>query len=130
MTYLLLKELHIGCVVVSGIGFFLRGVAMLLSSPVLQQPVARVLPHIIDSILLASALAMSISSGQYPLVNDWLTAKLIGLLIYIGLGTMALKRARSKRLRALFFVGALTALAYIISVALTRSPRGVLHWIA
>jgi hypothetical protein len=62
----------------------------------LQQPLVRVLPHIVDTVLLASAIAMAVISAQYPFAAGWLTAKLIGLLIYIGCGTMALKRGRSQ----------------------------------
>ena len=65
-------------------------------------------------------------SSQYPFTSAWLTAKVVGLLIYIGCGTMALKRGHSKAQRAIFLVAALTAFAYIVSVALTRSPLGFL----
>ncbi len=126
MSYLMLKHLHVGCVVLSGTGFFLRGVWMLCGSPWLQQPAVRVLPHVVDTMLLGSAIAMAMLSGQYPFAADWLTAKLVGLLVYIGCGAMALKRARSRKQRALFFVAALAAFAYIVSVALARSPLGIL----
>ena len=129
MTYLFLRHLHIGCVMVSGAGFFLRGVWMLRTSPWLQQPLVRILPHVVDTLLLASALALAIASAQYPFVNDWLTAKLVGLLLYIGCGTMALKRARTRRRRASFFIAALVAFAYVVSVALTRQPLGFLVWL-
>lgn len=129
MTYLLLKHLHVGCVVLSGTGFFLRGVWMLRHSPWLQRPAVRVVPHVVDTALLASAIAMAVISALNPFTTDWLTAKLIGLLIYIACGTMALKRARTPAQRAAFFVAALAAFAYIVSVALTRSPLGPLVWI-
>ncbi|HMW17768.1 MAG TPA: SirB2 family protein [Accumulibacter sp.] len=124
MNYLLLKYLHLSCVILSGSGFFLRGLLMLRSSPYLGHPVVRISPHIIDTALLGSAIAMSILSHQYPFTNDWLTAKLFGLLIYIVCGTMALKRARSKRQRTVYFGAALMAFAYIVSVALLRHPLG------
>jgi len=129
MSYLFLKHLHIGCVVLSGAGFLLRGVWMLTDSPSLQRPVVRVLPHIVDTVLLASAIAMTVISAQYPWAVDWLTAKLVGLLIYIGCGSLALKRARGKAQRAAFLVAALSALAYIVSVALTRDPLGFVVWL-
>lgn len=126
MTYLMLKYVHVGCVVLSGIGFFMRGLWMLGKSPRLQQPLVRVLPHIVDTVLLTSAIAMAVISAQYPFAAAWLTAKLVGLLIYIGCGTMALKRGRSQGQRALFFVAALLAFAYIVAVAVSRSPLGPL----
>jgi uncharacterized membrane protein SirB2 len=67
---------------------------------------------------------MLVISAQLPFAQGWLTAKLIGLVVYILLGMMALKRGRTRKVRAVFFVAALTAFAYIVSVALTRSPLG------
>lgn len=124
MTYLVLKYIHVGCVALSGTGFFVRGVWMLAESPILKQRWVRVVPHVIDTVLLGSAITMLVISAQSPFAQSWLTAKLIGLVAYILLGMMALKRGRSKKVRAVFFVAALVAFAYIVSVALTRSPLG------
>ena len=129
LSYAFLKHLHIGCVVLSGAGFFLRGLWMLTDSPWLQRPVVRVLPHGVDTLLLGSAIAMAVLSAQYPFTIDWLTAKLVGLLVYIGCGAMALKRARGKARRAAFLVAALTSVAYIVSVAVLRNPLGFLAWL-
>ncbi len=125
MIYLALKHLHVTCVVLSGAGFFLRGLWMLFDSPRLAERWVRVVPHVVDTALLASAIAMAVLSGQYPLVQAWLTAKLSGLLAYILCGTMALKRGRSKAVRAVFLVLAVLAYVYIVSVALARHPLGV-----
>lgn len=122
MSYLALKHLHVTCVVLSGLGFMLRGWWMLVGSPLLKAPAARIAPHVIDTLLLGSALTMAWLSGQYPFAQDWLTAKFFGLLAYIGFGTMALKRGRTPRIRGAFLLLALAAFAYIVSVALTRSP--------
>lgn len=127
MSYLLLKHLHVTAVVVSGIGFFLRGLLMLRDSPLLQRRVLKVAPHVIDTVLLGSAVAMAVMSSQYPFAQPWLTAKFFGLLAYILLGMMALKRGRTKAQRAAWFSAALLSFAYIVSVALTRSPWG---WLA
>ena len=122
MTYLALKHLHVACVVLSGLGFSLRGWWMLNDSPWLRTRLARVVPHVVDSVLLGSALVMAWQSSQYPFAQGWLTAKFFGLLAYILCGTMALKRARTKGRRVVFLVLALLAYAYIVGVALTRSP--------
>jgi uncharacterized membrane protein SirB2 len=122
MTYAALKHLHIACVVLSGFGFALRGWWMLNDSPRLKMRLARVVPHVIDSVLLGSALFMAWQSSQYPFAQGWLTAKFFGLLAYILCGTMALKRARTKSQRVAFLVLALLAFAYIVGVALTRKP--------
>jgi len=128
MIYLALKNLHVLCVVVSGSGFFMRGVCMLSDSPRLNQRWIRVVPHLVDTLLLGSAIALAVIGAQYPLAQDWLTAKLIGLLVYILCGMMALRRGKSKTTRGIFFAAALLAFAYIVSVALTRSPLGVFSW--
>jgi uncharacterized membrane protein SirB2 len=122
MTYLVLKYLHVACVVLSGLGFSLRGWWMLNDSPQLKTRLARVVPHVIDSVLLGSALLMAWQSSQYPFAQGWLTAKFFGLLAYILCGTMALKRARTKGRRVAFLVLALLAYAYVVGVALTRNP--------
>ena len=130
MSYLFLKHLHVGCVVLSGSGFFLRGLWMLRESPWLQRAAVKLVPHIVDTVLLGSAIAMAVLSAQYPFFASWLTAKLVGLLVYIGCGTMALKRARSRQQRAAYFAAALTAFAYIVSVAVTRNALGFLVCLA
>ena len=115
MSYYVLKHLHVTCVVLSGLGFCLRGWWMLNESPLRLHCLTRILPH-------GSALTMAWMSGQYPFVNGWLTAKLFGLIAYILLGMTALKRGRTMAIRARFFGLAVLAYLYIVSVALTRSP--------
>jgi uncharacterized membrane protein SirB2 len=122
MSYLAVKHLHVTCVVLSGLGFALRGWWMLNDSPLLKARLARVAPHVIDSVLLGSALFMAWQSSQYPFAQGWLTAKFFGLLAYIVCGTMALKRARTRGRRVVFLALALLAYAYIVGVALTRNP--------
>lgn len=124
MSYLALKHLHMACVALSGGFFFLRGVLMLRASPLLASRPARVLPHLVDSLLLATAVTLALWSGQYPYQQDWLTAKVLGLLLYIGLGTVALKRGRSQRVRLAAWLAALAVFGYVVSVALTKNPAG------
>ena len=121
MSYLALKHIHLTCVALSGAGFLLRGFWMLRDSSILQARWVRVLPHIIDTGLLVSAIALAVMSLQYPIAQGWLTAKVIGLLAYIGFGTMALKRGKTKAQRTLYLVLALLTFAYIVGVALTRN---------
>ena len=122
MSYLALKHLHITCVVLSGLGFLVRGWWMLNQSARLKARLVRVFPHVVDTLLLGSALAMAYMSGQYPFVQGWLTAKLFGLLAYIACGTIALKRGKTRGVRLTFFCLAVLSYTYIVSVALTRSP--------
>lgn len=114
------------CVVLSITGFGVRGGLMLAGSPLLRTPFVRIAPHVIDTVLLASAAWLAWLLGQYPFVHAWLTAKVLGLLAYIVLGTIALKRGRTPGQRAAAFLGALLAAGYVVSVAMTRDPRGFL----
>lgn len=120
MSYLAIKYLHLTSVVLSGTLFLLRGFWMLRESPNLQQRWVKVLPHIVDTLLLGSALVMVFWSKQYPFVQPWLTAKVLALLAYIVLGSIALKRGKTKALRRWALVAALATFAYIVAVALTR----------
>ena len=124
MGYTALKHLHLLCIVLSGSGFLARGIMMLTGSPLLERKLVRVLPHIIDTALLASAIAMVVMLGASALSMPWLIAKIVGLLVYIGLGTVALKRGRSKGVRSSAFVLAVLTFAYIVSVALSKDPAG------
>jgi uncharacterized membrane protein SirB2 len=120
-AYTLLKYLHVSCVALSGAGFVLRGAWMLRGSPMLARRWVRIAPHLVDTALLASAIALALMSGQYPLAQGWLTAKVLGLIAYIALGTIALKRGRTRALRLAAFCGALLVFAYIVAVATTKS---------
>lgn len=122
MSYLALKHLHVTCVVLSGLGFLLRVWWMSVDSPRLQHVLTRRLPHAIDTLLLASALSLAVWRGEYPFTVDWLTAKFFGLIAYIVFGALALKRAPTRRARLACVPLAMLAYAYIVSVALTRSP--------
>lgn len=125
-TYLILRHLHITCVALSGLGFALRGLLMLRQSPALRHPVARIAPHIIDTGLLASALGMlALTTWQLALM-PWLATKIVLLLVYIVLGTIALKRGRTLRIRAIAYVAALAVFGHIVATALTRNPLGLL----
>jgi len=88
----------------------------------------RVLPHVIDTLLLASGLTLAFLIHQYPFVNSaWLTAKVIGLVVYIALGVMVFRGAQGRLGRALNGIAALLVFVYIISVALTKQPSGFLN---
>jgi uncharacterized membrane protein SirB2 len=128
-AYLLLKWVHVGAATLSIAGFVARGALMLAGSPVLEARLVRVAPHVIDTLLLASALWLAVLVGEYPFVHGWLTAKLLALVVYIALGIVALRRGRSRRVRAAALAGALATAGYIVSVAVTRDPRGALGWL-
>lgn len=120
MDYLAIKHLHMSCAALSGALFLLRGYWMLSAPARLRPRWVRTLPHVVDTLLLASALTMVVLSGLYPFVQGWLTAKVLALLLYIALGTIALKRGRTRGARIAAYAGALATYAYIGSVALTK----------
>jgi len=120
MNYLAIKHIHITFAALSGGFFLLRGLWMLAGSPMLQRRWVKVVPHVVDTLLLTSALVMVFWSGQYPFVQPWLTAKVLALVAYIVLGTVALKRGKTQGTRAFALLAALAVFAYIVAVALTR----------
>ncbi|MGQ9686293.1 MAG: SirB2 family protein [Thiobacillaceae bacterium] len=120
MDYTLLRLLHTGTVFVTLALFLLRGIWMLLDSPSLSQRWVRILPHVNDTLLLAAAIGLLLVADLSPLDQPWIMAKIIGLIAYIGLGTVALKRGRTKAIRVMAFVAALGVFAYIVAVAVTK----------
>jgi uncharacterized membrane protein SirB2 len=122
IAYSLLKHAHVTTVTITFVLFVTRGIWMLVESPRLQAKWARILPHVNDAILLASGIGLAVLMGQYPLVNSWLTAKLLALIAYIVLGTIALKRGKTRSIRTTAFLIALAVFAYLIGVALTHNP--------
>jgi len=122
VDYYAIKHFHMACAATSGSLFLLRGYWMLRDSARLQQRWVRIAPHMVDTMLLASATVLAAWSGQYPFVQGWLTAKLIALIFYIVLGTIALKRGKTKPVRAAAFLAAVLVFAYIGSVAITKQP--------
>jgi len=122
MDYVSLKIAHVSCVVMSYALFVLRGVWMIRDSAQLQRRWVKIVPHAVDTVLLASAIALVVMSRQYPLVHGWLTAKIAGLIVYIGLGMVALRHGKTRHTRIAAWIAAQAVFLYIIAVALTRNP--------
>ncbi|MDX1488691.1 MAG: SirB2 family protein [Acidiferrobacterales bacterium] len=120
--YTLLKTIHMSTAVLTLMSFLLRGVWMLRASSMLGRRWVRIVPHVIDAILLASAIALMVQIRQYPGTQAWLTAKVVAVVIYIVFGSVALKRGRTKVMRTTAWLGALAVYAYILMVALTHHP--------
>lgn len=120
MSYFAIKHIHMLTAVITAVLFILRGFWMMTGSGLLQRQWAKIVPHINDTILLASAIAMAVWSGQYPFQQDWLTAKVLLLIAYIGAGMVALKFGKTRGTRITAFILALLFLGYIFKVALTR----------
>lgn len=122
MSYALFKGIHLTTVAVTLTLFLLRGTWMMLDSGRLNSRWVRVLPHINDALLLLSAIVLAIMLNQYPFTQGWLTAKFFALILYIVLGTVALKPLRSKPLRISAWLAALGVFAYMVAVAVRHDP--------
>lgn len=122
VTIITIKYIHIFCVLLSYTLFFIRGLWMLRDTPVLQQRWVKVLPHIVDTALLLSAITLAVQLSISPFAAPWLMVKIIALLLYIALGTVALKRGKTKKVRAIAWLSAQLVFIYIVSVALTHNP--------
>ena len=119
-TYFILKQAHIGFAYLTILSFSVRGVMMWLKPAWLKFKPVRILPHIIDTCLLGCAIAMLIIAQLNPLDTPWLMAKIIALLFYIVLGTIALKRGKTPKIRGVAFVLSLVCVLYIFWVAKTK----------
>ncbi len=125
LYYSEIKWVHVGCVLLSGSLFFLRGVFMMSHSAYANDKRLAYMSYIVDTVLLVAALLLTALIHQYPLVQDWLTAKVLLLIMYIALGVFALRRGKTLRSRTAFFAAAMMVYGFIISVAVTHDPRGV-----
>lgn len=123
--YTQLRLLHISAVMLSGSLFFLRGLAINIfgASWPMAAPV-RYLTYTVDTVLLVAALMLTTVIHQYPFVDAWLTVKVVCLVLYIGLGTFALKRGRTPTIRIVTWVAALAVFLFIVSVARAHNPAG------
>jgi uncharacterized membrane protein SirB2 len=126
MDYEAVKLIHQGAVAVSFTGFFARGFGTLRGARWVSGRAARTLPHVVDTVLLGSAIALAWMLKLSPLQAPWLLAKIAGLVLYIGFGMLALKPGRSEAVRVGAFVAALVTFGYIVSVALSKNPAGFL----
>ena len=126
MDYATLKLLHQGAVALSFAGFFARGLGGLAGARWVRGRSARTLPHVVDSVLLLSAIALAWQLRLNPAATPWLLAKTAGLLLYIALGTLALRQGRPRAQRAAAWLAAMGVFAYIVSVAVTKRPAGLL----
>jgi uncharacterized membrane protein SirB2 len=119
-----IKSIHIAAVMVSGLLFFLRGASLHAGVKWAMAAPVRYLTYAIDTTLLTAALMLATMLHQYPFVHGWLTVKVLLLVVYIVLGTFALKRGSTKTIRAVCWVAALIVYAFIISVARAHNPIG------
>jgi uncharacterized membrane protein SirB2 len=126
--YITLRQLHVGFVTASGCLFALRALATLAGARWPLARPARVASWVIDTGLLTAGILLWATLQIHPLVQTWLGTKLVLLLVYIGLGTMALRRARTPAARLGWTLAALACLGWIVGTAIAHDPRGPLRW--
>jgi len=122
MSYAALKIIHVISVIFSYLLFMLRGIWMMQNSSILQRRWVKILPHVIDTVLLASAVTLVTMIQQYPGMSTWLSTKIGGLLLYIVLGMMALRFGKSRKIKIISWIAAQIVFFYIVLVALTKNP--------
>lgn len=122
MDYFTLKYVHIVSVALSYSLFLLRGIWMFRASVMLRQRWVKALPHVNDTVLLTSAIALAVLINRNPVEEPWLAAKISGLIVYIGLGMMAFRFGRTRQVRLVSWVLAQVVFLYIVLVALTKHP--------
>lgn len=115
-----IKLIHMSCAGISITGFFARGILRLQGSELLSRRWIRIVPHIVDATLLISAIALVMGLHLNLLEQPWLIAKIVALLLYIMLGLVTLRIAKSTAVQLFSFIGALLVFAYIVRVALTH----------
>jgi uncharacterized membrane protein SirB2 len=126
MDYATLKLIHESAVALSFAGFFARGLGMQRNAGWIRHRSAKMLPHVVDTVLIASAIALAWTLRLSPANAPWIAAKIAGLVVYIALGLVALRFGRTKAVRATAWALALLTFLWIVSVAITKDPRGIL----
>ena len=119
---MLAKDIHVTFVVLTILFFLLRGFWMILDSSLLKKVWVRILSASIDTVLLVSAIVQAMTISQYPFIDHWLTAKVLALIIYIVLGSVAFTYGKTKTIRVSAWLAAIACFGYIANVALTRNP--------
>lgn len=117
----MIKLIHMSTALISISLFVLRGLWVLQESEMMNKKWVKIVPHVNDTVLLITAIILAIGLNQYPFMTDWLTAKFVALIIYIILGMYALKYAKTKNTKIVFFILSIMTFSYIVMVALTRS---------
>jgi uncharacterized membrane protein SirB2 len=128
MTYLALKQAHVALALISIAGFALRWNWKRTSHWLAATRTVRILPHLIDTLLLAAGIGLAVRIGQYPLTDGWLTAKIAGLLLYILLGMVAMRARPGSRASQLAFIAAVLVFTWIASIARSKSAWGFIGW--
>lgn len=126
--YFLIKHLHMTTAIVSIVFFIVRAWWSVRESPLLQRRWVKILPHVNDTLLLVLGVMLAVTLSMSPHQHPWLAAKLLGLIIYILLGTVAIKRGRTPLTRGLTAVAAIAVFFYVYATAMTKDPAFLLFF--
>ena len=119
-----IRLFHVSCVALSGGLFLSRGLLQIGDAPLANAGALRIASYVIDTALLGAGISLSLLLHQYPFIDAWLTVKVLLLVVYIRLGLVALKRAQTRGVRIIAYLGAMATYAFIIGVAVTHHPAG------
>ncbi|NOZ51738.1 MAG: SirB2 family protein [Gammaproteobacteria bacterium] len=119
--YILLKFVHVAAALLSIVGFSVRGYLKIIGSSRLDHQWLRIAPHVIDTVLLLSAVILAVELAKIPFVDVWLTAKIVALVVYILLGFIVMRLAKRQAVRVVAYILAIITFSYIVMVALSRN---------
>ncbi len=122
-SFLVIRSIHITCAALSLGGFVTRGILRAFNSRLLQTRFVRVIPHVVDTLLLVSAVRLAMLIG-FAANASWLLTKIGALLVYVVLGSIALKHGSNRVICVASWLGAIVVFAFIVSVARTHLPPG------
>jgi len=124
MNYLLIKNIHMTAAGLSIVFFVIRAYWSITSSALLQKRLVKTLPHVIDTVLLLAGVTLAAMIGPE---QPWILAKIVALLFYIGVGTIAIKHGKTPASRAVAALIAVAIFMYIVGVAIYHNP---MSWLA
>lgn len=120
--YEMVKYIHLTTIILSVVLFLLRFALNTMQSPLLQKKWLKIFPHVVDTFLILSAATLCVIIKQYPFIDAWVTEKLLALVMYIFMVTLALKLGHTSFMRSIGLIGALSWLVYAGMVAVSKQP--------
>lgn len=124
---LALKDIHIFCAYTAGIGIVIRGVLVIAQNTFGKHRITKILPHVIDTVLLLSGLVMAYQLSYIPSEQPWLLAKLIALGFYILFGLILMRWAKTTYTRVFSLIAVMSTFVYIVGAAHTKSVSSILY---
>lgn len=117
MDYFIVKQLHMSAATLSIILFITRAFWSVTGNALLQRRIVKILPHVIDTVLLVCGVILAAMIGPN---QPWILTKIVLLIVYIGVGTIAIKRGKTPGGRATAALIAVAVFAYIVGVAVNH----------